>query len=87
MKMPTAVFDLFENASLNFEAFQMSSNVLYAGRIEDLDRDWFTDISLNYRKNKTGIDKNSFEEQFHFIDIDTLKRSIGPILQKSAARH
>jgi hypothetical protein len=87
MKMPTAVFNLFENASLNFEAFQMSSNVIYAGRIEDLDRDWFADISLNYQKNKTGIDKNSFEEQFHFIDIDTLKRSIGPILQKSAARH
>jgi spore coat polysaccharide biosynthesis predicted glycosyltransferase SpsG len=87
MNIPTAIFDLFENASLNFEAFRLSSNVLYAGQIEDLDRDWFAEMSLNYKKNKTVIDKNRFEEQFHFIDIDTLKCSIGPILQKSAARH
>ena len=87
MKIPVAIFDLFENASLNFEAFRMSSNVLYAGRIEDLDRDWFTELSLNYQNSKCVDDNEKFEDQFQFIDTDTLKSSISSILQKSAMLH
>ena len=80
MKIPTAIFDLFENANLNFEAFRMSSNVLYAGRIEDLDGDWFAKLSLNYRNSKSFEDNKSFEDHCHFIEIDTLKSSISSIL-------
>lgn len=87
MKIPTAIFDLFDNASLNFEAFRLSPTVLYAGQIEDLDRDWFTELYSNYQNRHSFKYDKSFEDQFHFIDIDTLKKSISSIIQKSATLH
>ena len=80
MKIPTAIFDLFKNASLNFETFRMCSNVLFAGRVEDLDSDWFNKLSLNSRKSKSFEDNKRFEDQFQFIDIETLRSSISSIL-------
>lgn len=80
MKIPTVIFDLFENARLNFETFRKNSNVLYSGGVDDLDGDWFMNLSITDDRSNFFADYKSLDDQLNFIDVEMLKSALISIL-------